>query len=43
MLREFPELEPKPDDPKLKLQKMITGMSVKQEGPTERHRSKQER
>ena len=31
MLREFPELEPKPDDPKLKLQKMITGMSVKQE------------
>ena len=29
MLREFPELEPKPDDPKLKLQKMITGMSVK--------------
>ena len=28
MLREFPELEPKPDDPKLKLQKMITGMSV---------------
>ena len=34
MLREFPELEPKPDDPKLKLQKMITGMSVKQEGPT---------
>ena len=31
MLREFPELDPKPDDPKLKLQKMITGMSVKQE------------
>ena len=29
MLREFPELEPKPDDPKLKQQKMITGMSVK--------------
>ena len=29
MLREFPELEPKPDDPKLKLQKMISGMSVK--------------
>ena len=29
MLREFPELKPKPDNPKLKLQKMITGMSVK--------------
>ena len=30
MLREFPELEPKPDDPKLKLQKMISGMGVKE-------------
>ena len=31
MLREFPELEPKIDDPKLKLQKIITGMGVNQD------------